>query len=73
VTAARRTTSESIFHNTKYDWDLIVTIQELVVWWCNGIVLSFHWVKGHEELIDRPLKRDEILNIEADLQADAVR
>jgi hypothetical protein len=31
ATAARRPTSKSIFHNTKCDWDLIVTIQDLIV------------------------------------------
>jgi hypothetical protein len=31
VTAARRTKSESIFHNTRCDWDLIATIQDLIV------------------------------------------
>jgi hypothetical protein len=31
VTAARRPTAESIFHNTRCDWDLIVTIQDLIV------------------------------------------
>jgi hypothetical protein len=50
-----------------------VTIQDLIVRWCNGIAFSFHWVKGHADLIYRPLTRDERLNIEADLQADAVR
>jgi hypothetical protein len=73
VTAARRPTSESIFHNTRCDWDLIATIQDLIVRWCKGISLSFHWVKGHADRIDRPLTRDERLNIEADMQADVIR
>jgi hypothetical protein len=73
VTAARRPKSESIFHNTICDWDLIATIQDLIVRWCKGIALSFHWVKGHADRIDRPLTRDERLNIEADIQADAIR
>jgi hypothetical protein len=73
VTAARQPTSESIFHNTKYDWDLIVTIQDLIVRWCKGISFSFHWVKGHAYRIYRPLRRDERLDIEADIQADAIR
>jgi hypothetical protein len=42
VTAARRLETNSIFHNTKYDWDLIMTIQDLIVRWCNGIAFSFH-------------------------------
>jgi hypothetical protein len=71
-TAARRPKTNSIFHNTKCDWNLIVTIQDLIVRWCNGIAFSFHWVKGHTDLIERPLTRDERLNIEADLQADVV-
>jgi hypothetical protein len=50
-----------------------VTIHDLIVQWCTWIVLSFHWVKGHADLIDRPLTRDERLNIKVDLQADAVR
>jgi hypothetical protein len=73
VTAARRPKSESIFHNTRCDWDLIATIQDLIVRWCKGIALSFHWVKGHADRIYRPLKGDERLNIEADIQADVIR
>jgi hypothetical protein len=72
VTAARRPKSESILHNTRCDWDLIATIQDLIVRWCKGISLSFHWVKGHTDRIDRPLTRDERLNIEADMQADII-
>jgi hypothetical protein len=72
VTAGRRPKSEIIFHNTKCDWDLLVTIQDLTVRWCNGIAFSFHWVKGNAYLIERPLKRDERLNIEADFQANVV-
>jgi hypothetical protein len=73
VTASRRPTSESIFHNTRCDWDLIAMIQDLIVRWCKGIALSFHWVKVHADQIDRPLTRDERLNIEADIQADVIR
>jgi hypothetical protein len=72
VTAGRRPTSESIFHNTKCDWDLIVTIQDLIARWCKGIAFSFHWVKGHADLIDLPLTRDERLTIEAYIQADSI-
>jgi hypothetical protein len=38
---------DSIFHNTKRNWDLIKTIQDLTVPWCDGITFRFHWVKGH--------------------------
>jgi hypothetical protein len=31
VTAARRPKSKSIFHDTRFDWDLIATIQDLIV------------------------------------------
>jgi hypothetical protein len=72
VTAARRPTSESIFHYTRCDWDLIATIHDLIVRWCKGIALSFHCVKGHTDQIDHPLTRDERLNIEEDIQADAI-
>jgi hypothetical protein len=70
VTAARRPKSESIFHNTRCDWDLIATIQELIVRWCKVIALSYQWVRGQADQIDLPLTRDERLNIEADMQAD---
>jgi hypothetical protein len=73
VNAARRTKSESIFHNTRCDWDLIATIQDLIVRWCKGIAISFHWVKGHADRIDRPLTRDKRLNIEADIHADVIQ
>jgi hypothetical protein len=73
VTAARRPKSESIFHTTRCDRDLVATIQDLIVRWCKGITLSFHWVKGHADRIDRPLTRDQRLNIEADMQADVIR
>jgi hypothetical protein len=42
VTAARRPKSESIFHNTRCDWDLIAMIQDLIIQWCKWIALSFH-------------------------------
>jgi hypothetical protein len=73
VTAARRPKSESIFHNTRFDWDLIVTIQDLIVQLCKGIALSFHWVKGDAYRIDRPLPIDERLNNEADMQSNVIR
>jgi hypothetical protein len=73
VTAARRPKSESIVHSTRCDWDIIVTIQYLIVHWCKGIALSFHWIKGHADCIDRPLTRDEILNIEANILANVIR
>jgi hypothetical protein len=73
VTTARRPKSKSIFHNTRCDWDLIATIQDLIVRWCKGIALRFHWVKGHADRIDRPLTIYERLNIEVDIQADVIR
>jgi hypothetical protein len=73
VTAATRPKSKIIFHNTRCDWDIITKIQDLIVRWCKEISLSFHWVKGHADRINRPLTRDEILNIESDMQADVIR
>jgi hypothetical protein len=65
VTATKWPTSDSIFHNTKGDWELIVTIQDLILRWCDGIAFIFHWVKGHTDLIVGPLTRDERLKIKA--------
>jgi hypothetical protein len=59
VTAARRPKSDSIFRNTKCDWDLIVTIQDLIMRWCKGIAFSSHWLKVNIDLIDLPLIRGE--------------
>jgi hypothetical protein len=50
-----------------------MTIQDLIVRWCNGIAFRFHWVKVHEHIIERPLTRDERLNIEADLHSEVIR
>jgi hypothetical protein len=61
VTAAKRPKSDSIFHSTKGEWDLIKTIQDLTVRWCDGITFSFHWAKGHTDLINRPLTRADFL------------
>jgi hypothetical protein len=72
-TAARRPKSESIFHSKRGEWDLIATIQDLIVRWCKGIALSLHWVKGHADRINLPLTIDERLNIEAYIQADVIR
>jgi hypothetical protein len=72
VTAAIIPKSESIFHNTICDWDLIETIQDLILRWRKGIALSFHWFKGHADLIYRSLIRYERINIEADIQADVI-
>jgi hypothetical protein len=73
VTAARIPKSESIFHNTKCDRDLLVTIQDVIARWRKGITFIFHWFKGHADRIYRPLTRDERLNIEADMQANTIR
>jgi hypothetical protein len=48
-------------------------IQDLIFRWCKGIALSFHWFKVHTYQINRPLTRDERLNIEADIQADVIQ
>jgi hypothetical protein len=72
VSAVRRPKSESIFHDTRCEWELIARIQDLIVRWCKGVTLISHWVKGHADRIDGPLKRDERLKIEADMQADVI-
>jgi hypothetical protein len=51
-------THKYVDQTMNHDWDLIVTIQDLIVRWCNGVSLSFHWFKGHAGRIDRPLTRD---------------
>jgi hypothetical protein len=37
------------------------------------MIIKFHWVKGHADLLDRTLSIDERLNMVVDLQADETR
>jgi hypothetical protein len=61
------------FFNTKGDWDLIYTVHDLLDNWCSDMDIKFLWVKEHADLLNRPLSRDEGLNMVVDQQANKTR
>jgi hypothetical protein len=61
--SGKTTITDSIFFNTKGDWDLIATVHDLLDNWCSDMNIKFHWVKGHADLLNRPLSQDERLNM----------
>jgi ribonuclease HI len=65
--------TNSVFHNTEGDCDLVSTCRELKRQWCNNIDVSVRWVKGHADREGRPLTKYEQLNVEADLLADQIQ
>jgi hypothetical protein len=70
VLAAKIPITDSIFFNTKGDWNLIATVHDLLDKWCSDMNIKFLWVKGHANLLNRPLSRDERLHMVVDQQAE---
>jgi hypothetical protein len=52
------------------DHDLVSTIKDLQENWCRGILITYEWVKGHVDDLNRELNREERLNVIADEQCD---
>jgi hypothetical protein len=73
VLAAKRPITDSIFFNTKEDWDLVATLHDLLENWCSDMNIKFLWVKGHADLLNRSLSRDKQLDMVVDQQADKTR
>jgi hypothetical protein len=57
----------------KGDHDLGSTIKDLQKSWCQGIEITYEWVKGHAYDLNRELNREERLNVISDEQCDLVR
>jgi hypothetical protein len=57
IRACKRKPTEIIFHRTESDYDLLVTITNLQVEWCNGINIQYAWVIGHADSLDRDTTR----------------
>jgi hypothetical protein len=72
ILASKRDLTPSVFHRTESDFELIATIKYLEKEWCRDIRIKYSWVKGHAYRLDRPLTRNERLNIEADAIADQI-
>jgi hypothetical protein len=73
VRACKRKPTESIFHRTESDYDLLATIMNLQEEWCNGINIQYAWVRGHADSLDRETTREERANITADELCDIIR
>jgi hypothetical protein len=73
VRACKRKPTESIFHRTESDYDLLATITNLQADWCNGINIQYAWVRGHADSLERETTREERANIIADEVCDIIR
>jgi hypothetical protein len=72
VLASKRDLMPSVFHLTERDFDLIATIKYLEKEWCRDIIISYSWVRGHVDILNQSLTRNERLNIEADAISDQI-
>jgi uncharacterized protein YozE (UPF0346 family) len=66
ILASNRQPTDSIFHKTEKNFDVISTIQELQEMWCNNWYINYSWVKWHADKLDREPDKYERLNILAD-------
>jgi hypothetical protein len=73
ILASKRDLTQSIFHRTEGDHDLIATMRYLHHNWCNNTEVAYAWVKGHADRGYKDPNRDERLNIEADALCDLIR
>jgi hypothetical protein len=72
VRACKRKPTESIFHRTESDYDLLATITNLQAEWCNGINIQYAWVRVNANSLDREKTRKERANIIADEVCDII-
>jgi uncharacterized protein YozE (UPF0346 family) len=73
ILASNRQPSDSIFHKTEKDYDVISTIHELQEMWCNNLETKYSRVKGHADKLKREPDKYERLNIMADEICDEIR
>jgi hypothetical protein len=66
ILSANRPLTDSIFHPIEGDHDLVSTIKDLQENWCRGMDITYKWVKGHVDDLNRELTRAERLNVIAD-------
>jgi hypothetical protein len=72
VLSTNRPLTDSIFHSIERDHDLVSSIKDLQENWCRGMDITYEWVKGHADDLNRELTRAERLNVIADEQCDVV-
>jgi hypothetical protein len=73
ILLANRPLTDTIFHCIEGDHDLVSTIKYLQENWCHCLDITYKWVKGHSDDLNRELTRAERLNVIADEQCDVVR
>jgi hypothetical protein len=73
VLSTNRPLTYSIFHRIEGNHDLVSTIKDLQENWCRGLDITYDWVKGHTDDLNRELNRAERLNVIADEQCDILR
>jgi ribonuclease HI len=73
VKACKRKKTQSVFHRTEGDHDLVSTIHNLQNNWCQDLEVKYVWVKGHADDLDREPTKCERLNIVADEICDVFR
>jgi uncharacterized protein YozE (UPF0346 family) len=66
ILASNRQPTDSIFHKTETDFDVISNIQELQEMWWYNLDINYSSVKGHADKLDREPDKYERLNILAD-------
>jgi hypothetical protein len=57
VLSTNRPLTDSIFHRVEGDNDLVSTIKYLQENWCRGLAITYDWVKGHADDLNRELNQ----------------
>jgi hypothetical protein len=73
VLSTNRPLTDSSVHRIEGYHDLVSTIKDLQENWCRGLDITYEWVKGHADDLNRELNRAERLNVIADKQCDVFR
>jgi hypothetical protein len=53
ILSENRPLTDSIFHRIEGDHDLVSTIKYLQENWCRGLDITYEWVKGHVDDLNR--------------------
>jgi hypothetical protein len=70
IKACKKKRTQSVFHRTEGDHDLISTIHYLQEHWYQVL---YEWAKGHADDLNRDLTKLEWMNIVADELCDVIR
>jgi hypothetical protein len=73
INACKRKRTQSMFHRTEGDRDLISTIHYLQEHWCQDPEVHYVWLKGHADDLNRDPTKLEWMNIVADELCDVIR